>query len=119
MMNRVEVRPDVHNPDRYTAMIVTDAGESTTFDCTHLHHTERTAMKCVARVAHSWAFWHEQADDAYVFTTTAGHVVRVCRRHGATRRYSIVVQPRCPTCAVPLSEPPTSDDCPSPEDHAR
>jgi hypothetical protein len=26
--------------------------------------------------------------------------------------------PRCPVCGVPLTEPPTSDDCPQPEDHA-
>lgn len=26
--------------------------------------------------------------------------------------------PRCPVCGVPLTEPPTTDDCPSPEDHA-
>lgn len=28
-----------------------------------------------------------------------------------------VPEDRCPTCGVPLSEPPTTDNCPNPEEH--
>lgn len=30
-----------------------------------------------------------------------------------------ITEDRCPTCGVPLSQPPTTDDCPIPEDHAK
>lgn len=125
----VEVRPDVYTPDRWTAMIVTATGESTSFDCTHLHHTAATAARCVDRVRSSWEFWHDgTATDEYVCQTVDGHVIREARRLSArslsdprslwsTRRYAVIVPPRCVVCACPLTEPVQSDDCPNPEDH--
>lgn len=119
----VRVLPSPYSPGRWSATVVLDGDVITTFDCRHLHHEPRTAARCIDKTRAAWIAWHTDSTETPIGKTPDGDVLfevkKVRDRLTHARRYSVRVADRCPTCGVSLAEPPTTDDCPVPEDHAR
>lgn len=51
-----------HGMDYYTAAVHID-GQPTTFECTHVHKTSRTAEKCILDVVDAWVDFHGEGTD--------------------------------------------------------
>lgn len=95
MIATFEVHPNHYTPGAFSACVVLD-WLPTTFDCTHGHHTEAAAEKCLVDVETTWSSYdhgRHNADHVVAIRDDARVVLECYRGDGALKRYSMAKDP--------------------------